>query len=77
MIDKTQDINMASVLTSLGFDLLDFDNTDKKNCIFSFEETPRLKSVINMFWNKKLMIEPTSFFAQLRLLRSRIFDDLN
>ena len=77
MIYKTQDVNIAAVLTSLGFELFDFDNTDKKCVVFSFEETARLKSVINMYWSKKLMIEPTSFFAQLRLLRSRIFDDLN
>jgi len=74
---ETRDINLASVLVTIGFQLEQIDmqlegNEDKKVGYFNFKETDALKQIEKEYWQKKVLVEPREFMSNLRALKSQV-----
>ncbi len=73
---KTNSLSLASALSiflpiiSVEKDLIN------NNCLFCFDDTPQLRELISDFWNKKLQVDASQYFAQTKTLKARIHEML-
>jgi hypothetical protein len=70
---STSDLSLASAI-SLWFplEIVDKSNPSKANFIFKREEG--LDKLVESFWRKELQVEPLTYFNQLKLLKSRLYE---
>lgn len=70
---KTSDLPLATTL-SLTFPIEQIDNSNPRRVEFLFNATTSLLSLVEDYWKGKVTVEPKTFFNQLRVLKSRIYD---
>lgn len=70
---STQDFPLTVVLMYFGYRLesIQFSESDKR-AYFIFIPTEKIQSLINDFWNEKLVIEPQKFLNEYKLLKNRL-----
>lgn len=74
---STKDLCQAATLVSIDIPLHDMKPAKEKGKIvatFEFEETPDIKIAIRSYWDKKLRVEPRTYFTNLKDLKGRIYE---
>lgn len=72
----TFDLNLASTLVSLGFELLGLDRTaDARKVRFIFRQDSELGKSIENYWANNLTVSPQELFNAQKLLKNRIYSD--
>lgn len=69
---KISDINLASTLLTLGFNILGTDDLDPTRVYFYFDDTQAVKETIDLYWRNELKVNPQSFSYSRREVLSRI-----
>jgi hypothetical protein len=70
---QTTDLAMATAL-SLYEPIEKIEKISPHKAQFIFHHTKELESLINKYWEKKLKVEPASYFNQLKINKGRIYD---
>ena len=70
---KTTDLNLASTLLSIGFEILTIDNRNPKRANFYFKKTPLLLQKIESYWNRELKVSPLDIFNSRKEILGRVF----
>lgn len=71
---STPDLALATVI-SLHFPVEVIDKTNSNKALFLFKREDGLNSLIEAYWRKELQIEPQAFFAQLKTIKSRLYQE--
>jgi len=75
-IYKTNSLALASAL-SLFFPILNIEKDESSNnCVFCFEDNGEIRELISNFWDKKLWVDASEYFAQIKNLKARIYENL-
>jgi len=72
---QTQDLNLSAVLIAKGFNLTDILKANGGKSTFLFAMDKEIDSVIQAYWNNKLLINPQELFHALRVLKNRIYSN--
>ncbi len=67
-----EDLNLVSCLSLLGFPILTVDSRKYPQVSFIFSKTKELEETVESFFNGSLVVEPKSYWAKIRELKSRI-----
>jgi len=70
---KTTDLGLATTI-SLFYPIKDIDKTNPKKVQFIFENSKELNLLIEDYWKGKIKVDPSAYFNQLRVMKSRIYD---
>lgn len=70
---STSDLALASAL-SISEHIEKIDKTNPKRLLFSFKSSEKLQHKVDQYWKKELKIEPQSYFNQIRLLKTLIYE---
>lgn len=73
MTYETTDLNTAVVLFELGNNFIEVNKTDPKRVKFCFQDSDMLQNQIKKFYNKELLLEPSSLFSAQKVLKTRIY----
>lgn len=65
---------LTATLIARGSSLASVSNEGSKS-IFIFNSSTQLNKTIELFWQKKLLIEPNAFWEAIRFLKSRIYGE--
>lgn len=70
---KTQSLPLAATLISLSIELDSVNRIQEGKFAFVFPHTQSLEQIIEAFWQRKLRVEPNSYWEAQRFLKSRIY----
>ncbi|HWA51826.1 MAG TPA: DUF5659 domain-containing protein [Patescibacteria group bacterium] len=70
----TSDLSLCSTL-SLFAPIEFIDRTNPQKIEFAFKKNEELDKLINQYWRKELRIEPIAHFNQLKMLKSRLYEE--
>ena len=68
------DTNLITYLRAKGFPETSRPKLIGKSVTFFFEDSPKLQNEIEAYLNKETLIEPTSLFDTLRVVRTLIVE---
>jgi len=72
---QTTDLALAATI-SLYYPVDCLDYKDKARVVFLFERRDEyIDTLISSYWKGELKVEPKQFFAQLKILKSRIYEE--
>lgn len=76
---KTNDYIFSSDLAlvatlSLWYPIDSIDKSDPSKLVFMFRREDLIDKTIESFWKKELMVEPLTFFNQLKIIKTRIYE---
>ncbi|PIY72303.1 hypothetical protein COY87_01660 [Candidatus Roizmanbacteria bacterium CG_4_10_14_0_8_um_filter_33_9] len=71
---KSSDLSLA-VTISLWFPLDLIDKTNPKRAEFIFKREQGLDELVESYWSGKLRIEPKQFTSQMRIIKSRLYEN--
>jgi len=69
---KTSDLALTTAL-SLFYPISSIDRLSSR-AIFSFERQEGLDQIIQMYWRRELKVEPQAFFQQLKMVKTRLYE---
>lgn len=69
---KTSDLSLATAL-SLYCSITDIAKQNPRKAEFIFERNPELDDLLNRYWKKELLVEPRTYFDQLKSLKARLY----
>ncbi len=71
---KTSEFTLICVLSCLNFPIEAFarDSRNPEKIIAIFQKTEKLSRAVENFWERKIKVEPISFWATVREIKSRI-----
>lgn len=70
---STSDLTLAVTL-SLYFPVIDIKRISYKKAAFIFSTSKELEEHITKYWNSELLVEPKEYAAQVRNLRTRLYE---
>ncbi len=71
----TYDLSLATFLYCLfPISYLSRENNDKVS--IAFDNTRELVEMMELYWNRSARVDPQLFFQSLKLLKSRIYEEL-
>lgn len=70
---STSDLNLASTLDALGYQLLELDRSQPQRVRFLFARTRGIENVINDYWGDKIKLPPQQLFAAQKKLKNRLY----
>jgi len=70
---STFDLNLATVLVTLRYELLDMDKTNPRKIRFIFKREKNIEQVMNDYWNNKIKLPAQTLFNNQKILKSRIY----
>jgi len=70
---KTSDLALATAISVLGVAIEAMQQTDSERMNFIFAKSEKLQDIVNKFWRGELLVEPQSYFNQLKVLKTRIY----
>lgn len=76
-IYKTADIALTATLVANGFQIQGLEFETEKRAWFEFEDTRKLRELVDKYNLRKVRIEPNDFFTKLRDVKTRIYDEKN
>jgi hypothetical protein len=71
----TTDLCLATTLIVLGFKITRLDRETESRARFVFDKTKKLDEAVTDFYLHKLEVEPLGFFGEMRMLKSRIYQE--
>ena len=69
----TSDLALVSTLSTLGIHADRIDHTDPRQSKFFFARTPILEKTIDDYFAQRLRVEPMTFFASIKAVKTRIY----
>ena len=73
-IIKTSDINLASALLCLGYDVTGIDNVNPKKVSFIFMDSPQLATDMSNYWSGNVRVDPKELSNYRRELLTRVHE---
>lgn len=71
---QTQDLALATTI-SVYFPLEGVEKLpNSQKSVFFFKRSPELEQLVEAYWKRELKIEPQLYFAQLRLVKARLYE---
>lgn len=74
LIFSTDNFALAVFLKTKSCRLLHISKDNPRHAIFNFEDTPERKRHTQDFWEGKGLVEPRSFYANQRELKTLLYD---
>lgn len=71
---STSDLALATMI-SLFYPLEAIDRTNSNKSQFLFKRDEELDQLIEAFWRKELQVEPQTYFNQLKIIKSRLYEE--
>lgn len=71
---KTSDLNTCVVLQYFNHLLVAVDKDNARKCVFNLEKTDQTESVLEDFYQGKLLVEPKKFASILKDTKGRIYN---
>ena len=59
---------------SIFFPIIDIDKQNPRKVLFKFSRNKKLETFIDRYWKKELLVEPRSYFDNLKALKARIYE---
>ena len=69
---QISDINLASALLTLGFNILGTDDLNPKQVYFYFDDTQAIKETIDLYWRNELKVNPQAMAYSRREILSLV-----
>lgn len=70
----TADLSLAAVI-NLWFPLDSVNKLDNKKFEFLFYRNSEIDKIVDAYWRGELKVEPKQYFATLKILKSRIYEE--
>ena len=70
----TTDMALAATLMTLSIEIVSIER-DWTKATFHFKNTERLKELLRNYFNNKIMVNPITFFWNIKWLKTRIYQD--
>lgn len=70
---KTFDLALVTAI-SLFLPIEDINKQNPRRTEFIFFRTEKLDSLIEKYWKKELLVDPRTYFDQLKALKARIYE---
>lgn len=70
----TNDLSLACAI-ALSFPLWALDKSNPSKVEFLFKREEGLDNLIESFWRRELKVDPLSYFTQLKILKSRLYEE--
>jgi hypothetical protein len=67
------DLALAASLLSKDVRLVNLDKTEPRKVKFAFKRTAVAEKIIDQFWNDQLLLNPRTYFDNIKLLKNRIY----
>lgn len=75
---QTSDFYLAVTLDTLGFNFVGVEgNSARKSFVFTNVDENTLQSVIDSYWDDKLIVSPKSFVDSIKKLKARLYETPN
>ncbi len=71
---STSDLSLAAFLLSY-YPLWAIERKDTNKSNFVFQRDSNLDKYIQSFWRKEIRVEPIDYFAQIKLIKSRLYEN--
>jgi hypothetical protein len=72
---NTSDLQLATTLYTLGYELLSLDRSEPRRVVFVFKPSDAMNDDIRHFYADKLSINPRQLFAANRLMKERLYGE--
>lgn len=72
---ETSDLAQAVTL-SLYLPIHKINKINPRKATFIFIKNPQLESLVTDYWQKKIRVEPQTYFQQLRSVKSRLYEEV-
>ena len=72
---KTSDLALATTL-SLYSPVETTEFVGGKKVLFVFLKSQELDKLINLYWSGELRVDPQQYFAQLKVIKTRIYSQI-
>ena len=72
---STFDLGLATVLVTLGYELLGLDKSNSKKVCFIFKREKNIEQLMNDYWNDKIKLPAQTLFNNQKMLKNRIYSD--
>ena len=72
---STYDLGLATVLITLGYELLELDRTNLKKVRFVFREGKNIEKVMIDYFNDKIKLPALTLFNNQKNLKNRIYSN--
>jgi len=69
------DLNLASVLLTLEYKLVELDRTNIKKVVFLFEDDGTIQGITSKYWENKVKLPALSLLSNQKNLKSRIYNN--
>jgi len=70
---STFDLGLATVLITLGYELLELDKSSPKKIRFVFKRERNIEQVLNDYFDDKIKLPALSLFNNQKNLKNRIY----
>lgn len=70
---STFDLNLSSVLVTLGYELLELDKSNPKKVMFVFKREKNIEQVMTDYFNDKIKLPAQTLFNNQKNLKNRIY----
>ena len=71
---KTSSLPLATFL-SIHQPILDIDRESPARALFVFDQNQELEHLITDYWSGKTLVEPQTYFNQLKIVKARLYDN--
>lgn len=71
---STSDLPLVATL-ALWFPIDCIDRSNSSKAVFYFQREAGLETLIESYWKRALQVEPQSYFAQLKIIKSRLYEN--
>ena len=72
---STFDLGLATVLITLGYELIELEKANPKKVRFIFKHEKNIERVINDYFNDKIKLPALSLFNNQKNLKNRIYSN--
>ena len=72
---STHDLGLATVLVTLGYELLELDKSNSKRVRFVFKREKDIEQIMSDYFDDKIKLPALSLFNNQKNLKNRIYCD--
>jgi len=70
----TDNLILASVLKSKGFEIVSINKENPRHSFFEFLQTSELAEAVRSYWARSLLCEPISLAYSMKELKTMLYD---
>ncbi len=72
---EMSDINIATALLTSGIPLIGINRHDPQHCLFLFEDSKKVRQIVEDYWARSLSFEPQALLGILKSLKGRLYTE--